>query len=316
MTERCNLKCIQCELWKNKNLPKELTKEEWMGIILCLKEWIGGPYDLNFGGGEPFIRKDFVEIIKFCAGEGIRTRVVTNATLLDENIIEVLSKIDTLTLNISLDGISPDTHDYSRGKGAYQKLIDVLCSFKAKYRKCHIGITTILMRNNFMEVLDILNKLVIKDKLVDGHVLQALWVPDVSGVYSKEWYKKSNLWPTESEKENLFAVIDKLLELKKGGAPIWNSIEQLKFFKIYFSRLEEFISILPCDIGNRNFIINTRGEVLLCWNLDPIGDILKENPEVVWNSTLADERRKEIRVCNKACRILNCNYNFEDSFKL
>lgn len=309
MTERCNLKCIQCELWKNQNIKKELTKEEWMDIFIRLKKWIGHSYDLNFGGGEPFIRKDLVEIIEFCSEEEIRTRVVTNATLLDENSIEILAKIETLTLNISLDGINHYGHDYSRGKGVYQKLIDVLHTFKAKGRKCRIGIATILMRHNFMEVIDILNKFVIEEKLADGQVLQTLWIPSVNGEYSKEC-KKSSLWPLESDKENLFTVIDKLIELKKGGAPIWNSIEQINFFKIYFNQLEKFISVLPCNIGDRNFILNPSGEVLLCWNLNPVGDILKENPEAIWISPLAYERREEIKVCKKPCRILNCNFDF------
>jgi MoaA/NifB/PqqE/SkfB family radical SAM enzyme len=311
MTERCNLKCIQCDLWRNRNIKNELTTKEWLDIFIRLKEWIGQPYVLDIGGGEPFIRKDLVEIIKFCSEKGIRTQVVTNATLLDENSIEILSKIETLTLNVSLDGINQQGHDYFRGKGVYQKLIDVLYSFKAKSRKCHIGIATILMRHNFREVLDIINKLVIEEKLADGQNLQTLWIPDVSGDYSKEWYKKSTLWPMESDIENLFAVIDKLLELKENGAPIWNSIEQIKFFKIYFSRLEEFISILPCDVGDRNFILNSQGEVLLCWNLNPVGDILKESPEAIWNSPLASQRRKEINACNMPCRILNCNFNLE-----
>lgn len=312
MTERCNLKCIQCELWKNKNIKNELTTKEWLDIFIRLKEWIGGPYDLDIGGGEPFIRKDLVEIIKFCSEKGIRTQVITNATLLDENSVEILSKIETLTLNVSLDGINQQGHDYFRGKGVYQKLIDTLHIFKAKGRKCHIGTATILMRNNFMEAIGILNKFVIKEKLADGQNLQTLWIPDASGAYSKGWYKESTLWPMENDKERLFAVIDKLLELKKRGAPIWNSIEQIEFFKIYFSRLEEFISSVPCDIGERNFILNPEGKVLLCWNLNPVGDILKESPEEIWNSPLARQRREEIRVCNKPCRILNCNFKMKD----
>ena len=314
MTERCNLKCIQCDLWKSKKKRDELSSKQWMKIFIGLRDWLGHSYQLNIGGGEPFIRKDLVEIIEFCSDNDIRTCVITNATLLEENSIKILSKIETLTLNVSLDGVNSYTHNYLRGENVYQRLIEVLRRFKTNERKCRIGIATVLMGYNFMEIMQILNKLVIVDKLADGLIIQALWIPDVTGKYDREWYKKSVLWPLEHEKRALFTVIDELIESQKKGMPVFNPMEQLKFFKIYFDHLERCVANLPCDIGNRNFILNPKGEVLLCWNLNSIGDILKERPEDIWNSLLAEKRRKEIENCNKPCRILNCNFKFDIPF--
>jgi len=311
LTERCNLKCIQCGLWQNEHKKLELTTEQWFSIFLKIKKWIGHSYQLNIGGGEPFMRKDIIEIIKFCVENEIKPCLVTNATLLDQSKIEVLSEIETLTLNISLDGFIPRTHDSLRGDGIYQNIINVLKSFKSNNRKCKIVIATVIMQSNFKEAASILNKLVMEDKLADAQIIQAIWISDPSGKYEKEWYKKNILWPNADEKEDLISRIDELIEFKKRGLALLNPIEHLQFFKLYFTQLEKCVSVLSCDIGDRNFIIDPSGKVLLCWNMKSIGDILEESPDEIWHSPLAIERRKQIEICKMPCRILNCNYNLE-----
>src|SRR5690606_41206113 len=55
----------------------ELTAEEWKGVLAKLKRWLG-PFNLTFTGGEPFLRKDILDIFRFAADNGIMTTVVSN----------------------------------------------------------------------------------------------------------------------------------------------------------------------------------------------------------------------------------------------
>ena len=47
-------------------------------------------FQINFGGGEPFLRADFLTILGLCHERGITTCVSTNGTLLSEALVDEL----------------------------------------------------------------------------------------------------------------------------------------------------------------------------------------------------------------------------------
>ena len=304
ITERCNLRCLHCDIWKSAQ-KKELSYEEWINILTVLKNWLGY-YRLDISGGEPFLRKNLIDIIRFCHENGIQSVVTTSATLLTEEAIDILSGLSTLTLNISLDGFLSQTHDYLRGvPGTYQKVMDVLRKFKRPDRKCFITIATILMGYNCEEILDLVS-LSHEQKLADGINFQAL-DHNFRAPYMEHWFEKNELWPRGKKLDILIGVIKQLSELKNKGVVIYNSHEQLSRFRKYFTHpsVHAFVS---CASGQKSLIFNPEGEALLCWNKDAVGRACKDSPEKIWNSLLSDERRSEITQCSRTCRILNCNY--------
>ena len=304
ITERCNLRCLHCDIWKSEQ-KKELEHGEWINILTVLKNWLGH-YRLDISGGEPFLRKDLIDIIRFCHENGIRGVVTTNATLLTEETIGILSGFDTLTLNVSLDGFFPHTHDYLRGvPGTYKKVTDVLQKLKRPGRKCSITIATILMGYNCDEILDLVG-LSHEQKLADGINFQAL-DHNFRAPYLEDWFEKSELWPRGKKLENLIEVIKQLSELKNRGVVIYNSHEQLLRFQEYFTHPSDH-AFASCASGQKSIIFNPEGEVFLCWNKDAVGSVCEDPPEKIWNSFLSDERRGEIAKCRRTCRILNCNY--------
>lgn len=303
ITEKCNLHCLHCDIWAAEKIP-ELNCGEWIDVIASIKSWLG-PYRLDISGGEPFIRRDLLEIIEFCHKNEIKPVVTTNATLLTDEIIEKLSGIDSLTLNISLDGNTPYTHDYLRGReGVYQKVMDALYKFKRHNHRCYITIATILMGYNVSEIINIVKKNH-EEKLANGINFQALDY-NFRANYDEEWFRKNKFWPDKTNVDRIMGVIDELVKLKRSGIVIYNSMEQLAKFKEYFRNPSGCFSG-SCESGENNFIINPSGKVLLCWNMELVGDVKKEPPEVIWNSFFAKKRREEIKRCMRTCRILNCN---------
>jgi len=330
ITRRCNLRCRHCNLWQktvslredavsfflamrdgfaHRSFAKVLRKEElpykeWIRILSDLKDWLG-PYRLSITGGEPFIREDLVDIIRYCHGNGISAAVSTNATLLTQQLISELSGLSTLTLNISLDGSTPKTHDYLRGvSGTYQKVMGVLEQFKSTNRRCAIYIATILMDPNCDEILDIV-KLSHERKLADGIIFQAL--DQAFGIRYKEgWFRKNKFWPRGQACDRLIGVIEKLVTLKNDGARILNSVEQLRKFQSYFTDPARDKSD-HCASGKNNFIVNGLGDVFLCWKRSPIAHF-SSDPGKLWDSAAAERRRKDIRSCRRTCRLLNCNF--------
>ena len=129
-TANCNLKCSHC--WINPAYsgekclrPEELSMKE---IHSFLKEAIGmGLKYVKLTGGEPFLRKDIIEILGTIHDSGLGLQIETNATLLDPEIASFLGKIrlkdPRFFISVSLDG-DEKAHDKRRGvKGCYKETL-------------------------------------------------------------------------------------------------------------------------------------------------------------------------------------------------
>ena len=132
VTAYCNLLCRHCfytEQIKTARQRKELTTDEYARI----SENLGSLTNVNFTGGEPFLRKDLGEIIKQMATVNRQSFFgITTNGLLKERIVATLEDVlpackdSYLKLGISLDGIQP-LHDYLRDlPGTYDKVIDTI----------------------------------------------------------------------------------------------------------------------------------------------------------------------------------------------
>jgi MoaA/NifB/PqqE/SkfB family radical SAM enzyme len=303
ITDRCNLSCLHCDIWKRPK-REELSSNQWIKILGNLKKWLG-PFRLDISGGEPFLRNDILDIINFCDKNEIRTVVTTNATLLDSKTIKKLSRIKGFTLNISIDGASSGTHDYLRNaKGAHQKAMNALLKFKKNSRIRNVTMATILMGYNIEEILLLMKKVMV-DNLASAINFQAL-DHNFSAAYKKVWFKENKLWPSEDKKGIFLNTLERIIRIKKAGAHIHNSVEQLELMKSYFDHPLQSVNE-KCNTGNINFIMDPSADVLLCWNMAPVGNMLNGNPKKIWHSALAEKRRKDISHCVRTCRVLNCN---------
>ena len=124
--------------------------------------------------------------------------------------------------------------------------------------------------------------------------------------YNLHWFNKSELWPTDYKKISI--AVDNLVSLKKSGKKIHNPLTQLELFKVYFKDPLTHTGA-PCLVGETNFAVNEYGEVLLCYFMKPVGNVINNNPRKIWLSALAKKRREQINLCKKNCNLLNCNYS-------
>ena len=88
LTYRCNLKCPFCYVGDDRN-KQELTTDEWKNVIKQI------PFYgiITLVGGEPFLRTDFPEILEYASKKVFRkVHIVTNGTVLNDNIIASISK--------------------------------------------------------------------------------------------------------------------------------------------------------------------------------------------------------------------------------
>ena len=106
LTERCNSKCVHCDLWKCDASQEELTTEEWKATLEDLSRWLG-PSIIVITGGEAFLRRDAMEIIGHACRLGLRPEILTNGLSTKRARCEELVKMQPFQITVSLAGVTP-----------------------------------------------------------------------------------------------------------------------------------------------------------------------------------------------------------------
>ncbi len=121
-TLRCNLECKHCYASAgNKKHPQELSNEQAKNLIDDLSEY-GVPV-MIFSGGEPFLRDDIFELIKYAKEKGIRAVISTNGTLLNDENVSRCVDAGVDYIGVSVDGL-PEANDSFRGmEGAFESAV-------------------------------------------------------------------------------------------------------------------------------------------------------------------------------------------------
>ena len=112
VTNRCNMKCSFCDFWPNP-APKgeELTLEEFERIADELSEL--GTFLISIEGGEPFVRKDIVDVVRVLSKRHI-TAMFTSGWFVTENNARALWDAGLTHASVSIDYSDPARHDAKR----------------------------------------------------------------------------------------------------------------------------------------------------------------------------------------------------------
>lgn len=124
ITNRCNLSCIHCLSESGKGKGEEITFDQCLSVIDQLSSQ--KVFQINFGGGEPFLRKDILPVLDECHRKGMVTCISTNGTFLNDHVLGFVREREMVYLQVSLDGASPATNDFIRGAGTFKKIISTL----------------------------------------------------------------------------------------------------------------------------------------------------------------------------------------------
>jgi mycofactocin radical SAM maturase len=123
ITEACNLRCRHClsaELRARRRGELDLGRCRALIDELARME----VFQVNFGGGEPFLRDDFLDILRYAHSRGLTTCVSTNGTVLDDTLVdELLRMMAPVYLQVSLDGAYAETNDAIRGLGTFTRIL-------------------------------------------------------------------------------------------------------------------------------------------------------------------------------------------------
>jgi len=298
ITYRCNLRCPHCVYWQ---LPvdNELNTNASLNGIQKLKEWLG-VFCLSLYGGEPFLRSDLATIANYATGFDIPVTITTNGTINYKPFLERLTKKDSISLNISLDGISPEVHERFRDKGVYAKVMDNLKFVKDHFR---VKVFTTIMDHNLDE-LCLLAQFANDESIPLS--FQALTAPLGKSI-EQNWHKEDPLWPKDTEK--VTKVLDRIIHLKKKGSRIYNSLAHLNQMRAYFLNPERYGNGRLCKARFENLSILPNGDIKICVYKGCIGNVARDSLMELWRCPKTINIRRQMRECKRSCSILRCYFN-------
>lgn len=149
VTRRCNLKCVHCySSSQNVTYSDELDTEQGRALLGNLADY-GCPVAL-FSGGEPFMRDDLPELVRYAVDRGMRAVISTNGTLITPRQARIYAGMGLSYVGVSLDGTGA-VHDRFRGvPGAFDATMRGIRNCQDAGIK--VGIRFTLTRSNMAEV--------------------------------------------------------------------------------------------------------------------------------------------------------------------
>ena len=389
LTDLCNLRCRHCYAWKTHE-RRVLSTEVIVDTLAELGEW-AGPYKLFLSGGEPTLHRGLVEIVQAAASKGGFVSIATNGIRMGERLAQELVLAGLGHADISLDGLTPETHDQIRGRvGAHARAVRaarLLHRFRTEHgRQTYINLQATITAYNVHELPALARW--IREEGIGQLLLQPLAAPFWSS-HDRAWLMRSDLWPRDTAAVE--AVLDELIQMKRDGWPIDNSVEHIQGIREFYGWApppgsetlvdEDFVGELGqlatmegegavtvdevprerqapadedttdatrldarylagvdrngdlgpkqlfaaldinevpadvrperidrCSIGWKVLNINHLGDVRLCHDMPPIGNINRNPLREIWTSPRASCVRELIAHCHEGCFLLNCNY--------
>ncbi len=312
ITNKCNIRCRHCFTdAKNNSDIKELNTDDVKKIMNELVKL--NVNRLALGGGEPLVRSDIYELIRYGSERKLRIHISSHGLLLTENNIKKLKKCGLDSIQISIDSSIAAQHDYLRNyPGLFDKCLEAIKLIK-KYG-INLLVSTTITKLNINELIDIAD--MVKSAGVKLHRF-IRFVPVGRGNDFK------NMLYVEGE-----MLLDKVSQLRK------------KYEKHFFGNIKNHFGIpiitysddkyknnpIGCEAGKLSIDILPNGNVVPCNYLGMdeqwiCGNIVDDTLEHIINTSPVLKKFKKMsgknikkcsdclsnKICGKGCRAVAYN---------
>lgn len=124
ITLACDLKCLHCGSRAGRRRPDELSTAECLDLVAQLARL--GTREVTLIGGEAYLRRDWVEIVRAVRAHGMDCAMQTGGLHLNEERIRQAAEAGIQAIGVSVDGLE-DLHDRLRGvKGSFAAAFEAL----------------------------------------------------------------------------------------------------------------------------------------------------------------------------------------------
>jgi len=268
VTLNCNSRCIMCDIWKNR-ITHELSPSEYLKLPSSL-------VDINITGGEPFLRRDLVEIIKNMKTASPRARLIMSTNgFMPHRAAEDLPKIKLIdpsfALRVSIDGVGSAHDKIRRIPGGYKKILQTLEIARSVGIR-DLGVSLTVMKQNIHEIPKV------REFCKKNNFEFTITVATSSAIYfgaDKGVFRPKDSKPLEKNLEALARDHFSTLHPKE--------IVRGWFVKQLLRYLKTGKRALPCEAGSGFFYMDSVGNVYTC-HMKPwlMGNITRDSIQKIF----------------------------------
>jgi MoaA/NifB/PqqE/SkfB family radical SAM enzyme len=289
LTERCNSRCVHCDIWRNRG--KEVgapTSAQWQAVLSELRSWLG-PAHVCITGGEALLVPHTLDVVRHGVRAGLLVEVLTHGYWHDQERIEGLARADPWRITLSLDGLG-EVHSRIRGRPHFAERtfasLETLLRLRRDERLSYsVLLKTVVMRHNLGELAPIA-------RFAAERGVEVLYQPLEQNYRSREdprWFEESENWPDDPERAA--AAVRELVALKRAGLPIANGERQLELMVRYFREPAALrVATQSHTAGDRVracaalslLQIQANGDVKACASAPPVGNVKERGIREIW----------------------------------
>lgn len=323
----CMLRCKMCHLWTADFKKNRIGKVEILSqteIKKAIDEFASaGVKTIIFLGGEPFLRKDLLNLIKYCKSKNLTCVTVSNGYLIGEDLANkiVLSNLDILA--ISIDGPNRAIHDRIRGvNGAFDHAVRAIRLIKKRQKELNtvlpeVSIACTVSSNNFLNLPDMVDFA----KTLDVRKIRYQYLSVVDRSTVKQTNKMmreevvsvhnfvdvpSSYLVTEEQIEKLEEILEDIKT--KAGTQVEIFLEPAFLESDKSSLVEGTFPVWDCNEPWLHPYMTPTGNFMPCpmftdYNM---GNIREKSFMEIWNGKRARNMRKRLSkglppICQKCC---------------
>ena len=157
LTYSCNLRCAFCYTDSPRHTLErstDLSDDAWRAVVDDVLQL--GVIEGVITGGEPLLRRELaLELAERLDAGGVAICFNTNGWFVDEAVADRLAALPLLSVNISLDGATPEIHDRARGvPGSWRRVVRAIALLRE--RGVVVRVTHVVTPDNEQGVGDLI----------------------------------------------------------------------------------------------------------------------------------------------------------------
>lgn len=289
LTYLCQERCRYCYCVEDKPSKTELTTNEVKRVLDELSDM--NVFEIAFTGGDPFVRSDFLEILRYAKSKNFVTSVFTNGQAITDSDFISLKDLHLKDSSFTLYSHIAEKHDgFTRVKGSFSKT--VACIKKCRLLGLNVNLKVPAINYNIMDLPSII---ALASELGTSIQIGTSISPANDGAMTPTQYRLN----TVEERAYVARII------QEAFTPV--SSEQV--VNSHYER-NDYV----CDAGVGSISINPFGDVFACSSLQICcGNVRAEPIEKIWQSSsqlsaIRNYKTSDIVGCE------DCNYTNQCHF--
>lgn len=313
----CNYRCTHCHIWTQRDPENGLTTDQRVDVIHQYAA-LNPKGRVIFPGGE--VTMDMPELLALaaaCRQHRLDCHINTNGSSVTtiERARELVQSGIT-SIEISLDSHLPEIHRYTRGiETAYEdtlRAIRLLVSARDRWQKdVQLAVGCVVFDQNIRLLPDYID--FTRALGVDHATFQILSPTFANRHPDRDVFWKQHFFHTAEAKAEACRLLDEVVRRYSDGF-LSKRPGDLEWIKRYVMDPTSSTGMQMCGSHEKNMVIDSRGNVALCFNQadvlpdEPrVGHVLQQSLRQLWMGESSARARDVMNQCRLACGALDCH---------